>query len=117
MEDRCRIHNDTVNFCQDVLRRKSVDWETLLWSNLSQPIHNVDLVISIGGDGTLLQASHSMDDSVPILGVNSDPTQAEEVLYLWNLDGRFVFIFQMYNFFAFRKFFSCVTSIAYHICS
>ncbi|PPR95514.1 hypothetical protein GOBAR_AA25155 [Gossypium barbadense] len=33
-----------------------------------------------GGDGTLLQASHFLDDSIPVLGVNSDPTQAEEVL-------------------------------------
>lgn len=39
----------------------------------------MDLVISVGGDGTLLQASHFLDDSVPIVGVNSDPTRVEEV--------------------------------------
>ncbi|GMN71138.1 hypothetical protein TIFTF001_054043 [Ficus carica] len=38
------------------------------------------MVVTVGGDGTLLQASHFMDDSIPVLGVNSDPTQAEEVL-------------------------------------
>nr|GMN71176.1 hypothetical protein TIFTF001_054048 [Ficus carica] len=37
------------------------------------------MVVTVGGDGTLLQASHFMDDSIPVLGVNSDPTQAEEV--------------------------------------
>ncbi|KAF6159227.1 hypothetical protein GIB67_031998 [Kingdonia uniflora] len=37
------------------------------------------MVITIGGDGTLLQASHFMDDSIPVLGVNSDPTQVNEV--------------------------------------
>jgi NAD+ kinase len=37
--------------------------------------HWADLVISVGGDGTFLQASHAVDDSctTPILGVNSSP--------------------------------------------
>lgn len=79
LDNRCRVHNDTINFCQDVLRRRLLEWEPVLRSSLCQPIRNVDLVITIGGDGTLLQASHFMDDSIPIFGVNSDPTQAEEV--------------------------------------
>lgn len=48
-------------------------------SELSGPIHHFDLVVTVGGDGTLLQASHFMDDSIPVLGVNSDPTQPDEV--------------------------------------
>lgn len=48
-------------------------------NNLSKPIHDVDLVIAVGGDGTLLRASHFLDSSVPILGVNSDPTCPKEV--------------------------------------
>ena len=41
-------------------------------------------LLSVGGDGTLFQANHFMDDSIPVLGVNSDPTQAEEVSsFLW----------------------------------
>ncbi|HVY47799.1 MAG TPA: NAD(+)/NADH kinase [Minicystis sp.] len=32
----------------------------------------LDLVVTVGGDGTLLSASHSVDD-VPILGINSAP--------------------------------------------
>ncbi|PQQ18704.1 NADH kinase-like isoform X2 [Prunus yedoensis var. nudiflora] len=43
--------------------------------NRLKPIHDVDLVVTVGGDGTLLQASHFIDDSVPVLGVNSDPTR------------------------------------------
>ena len=35
--------------------------------------HRVDLVITIGGDGTLLAASHQIGDSVPLLGINSAP--------------------------------------------
>ena len=43
-----------------------------------------DLAVVVGGDGTLLQASHFMDDSIPVVGVNSDPTQVEEVLAFFN---------------------------------
>jgi NAD+ kinase len=37
-----------------------------------------DLVIAVGGDGTILNTASFMDDSIPILGVNSDPTRPEE---------------------------------------
>jgi NAD+ kinase len=33
----------------------------------------VDLVVTIGGDGTLLAASHQIGDGVPLLGINSAP--------------------------------------------
>jgi NAD+ kinase len=32
-----------------------------------------DLVVTIGGDGTLLSASHQLPDGVPLLGINSAP--------------------------------------------
>jgi NAD+ kinase len=33
----------------------------------------LDLVVTIGGDGTLLAASHQIGDGVPLLGINSAP--------------------------------------------
>ncbi|XP_057539941.1 NADH kinase [Amaranthus tricolor] len=79
LDNRIQVHKDAINFCQEVLQRKSIDCETLFHNELSRPIRNVDLVVTVGGDGTLLQASHFMDDSIPVVGVNSDPTQVEEV--------------------------------------
>ncbi|XVF79097.1 hypothetical protein PTKIN_Ptkin14bG0192000 [Pterospermum kingtungense] len=79
LDNRLKVHKEAINFCQKILQKKPVDWKPIFRNDLSQPIHNVDLVVTVGGDGTLLQASHSMDDSIPVLGVNSDPTQAEEV--------------------------------------
>ncbi|KAG0495056.1 hypothetical protein HPP92_006050 [Vanilla planifolia] len=79
LEDRRRVHKEAIDFCQDVLRCKDLDWEPVFRNNLSQPIHGVDLVVTIGGDGTLLRASHLLDNTIPVLGVNSDPTQKEEV--------------------------------------
>lgn len=82
LDDRCRVHKDTIDLCQRVLQRKSLDWISVQRNHLSQPIRDVDLVIAVGGDGTLLRASHFLDSSVPILGVNSDPTSTKEVSYL-----------------------------------
>jgi hypothetical protein len=83
LENRRKVHMDAIKYCQLILQQRPVDWEPIFRNNLAQPIRNVDLVITVGGDGTLLQASHFMDDTVPILGVNSDPTQIEEVSYFW----------------------------------
>ncbi|MDB4945317.1 MAG: kinase [Labilithrix sp.] len=34
---------------------------------------NVDLAVTIGGDGTLLAASHQLGEGIPLLGINSAP--------------------------------------------
>ncbi|XP_065864447.1 NADH kinase [Euphorbia lathyris] len=79
LNNRRKVHKDTINFCQHTLQQKLVDWVPLLRTHLFKTIRDFDLVVTVGGDGTLLQASHFMDDSIPILGVNSDPTQLQEV--------------------------------------
>ncbi|KAG9131863.1 hypothetical protein Leryth_027268 [Lithospermum erythrorhizon] len=79
LDNRRLVHKEAINFCQNVLAKKSVELESVCRTSLSHPIRDVDLVVTIGGDGTLLRASHFVDDSVPLLGVNSDPTQAREV--------------------------------------
>ncbi|MQL78668.1 hypothetical protein Taro_011093 [Colocasia esculenta] len=79
LDDRCKVHKETIKFCQDVLQRRSLEWQPMLRNNLSEPIHDVDMVVTVGGDGTLLQASHFIDNRIPVLGVNSDPTQSKEV--------------------------------------
>ncbi|BFG28956.1 hypothetical protein CerSpe_152300 [Prunus speciosa] len=84
LDNRRKVHKDAINFCQNILRHKPVEWKSIARNNLSQPIRDVDLVVTVGGDGTLLQGSHFIDDSVPVLGVNSDPTQPEEVEKLSN---------------------------------
>ncbi|KAL8167617.1 hypothetical protein V2J09_009116 [Rumex salicifolius] len=84
VEDRLQVHKEAIAFCKDVLKRKLIDWEPLSDTEIPKSVHNVDLVVRVGGDGTLLQASRFIDDSVPILGLNSDPTQLKEVEKLSN---------------------------------
>ena len=47
-----------------------------------------DLVISVGGDGTLLGSATFLDDSIPILGINSDPSFQEDMKAQKLLDER-----------------------------
>ncbi|KAJ6886647.1 hypothetical protein NC651_027112 [Populus alba x Populus x berolinensis] len=43
-----KVHKDAINYCQDILRKKSnIDWEPILRTNLSQPIRNFDLVVTV----------------------------------------------------------------------
>ncbi|XP_061372939.1 NADH kinase isoform X2 [Gastrolobium bilobum] len=79
LDSRHKVHHDAINFCQAILQKKSVEWKAVMRNDLSQPINDVDLVVTIGGDGTLLQTSHFMDNKIPVLGVNSDPTRFDEV--------------------------------------
>jgi hypothetical protein len=44
-----------------------------------QHLVNVDLVIAVGGDGTVLSAAHFLDHgTIPLLGINSDPNISNE---------------------------------------
>lgn len=79
--DRVLVHKKAINFCQNILTKKFTKSKIVLRSDLSEPVRDVDLVITIGGDGTLLHAAHFIHDSIPLLGVNSDPTQPEEVWF------------------------------------
>ncbi len=42
-------------------------------ANFITELSDVALVVTVGGDGTLLGASHNVNKSIPVLGVNSDP--------------------------------------------
>ncbi|KAL4293694.1 hypothetical protein S83_062927 [Arachis hypogaea] len=79
LDSRHKMHHEAVNFCQAIVKKKSVPWKAVVRNNLSEPIKDVDMVVTVGGDGTLLEASHYMDDTIPVLGVNSDPTRIDEV--------------------------------------
>lgn len=65
-------HVASVRTVRTELRTRGIEVEERT-SPISRPIGKVDLVISVGGDGTLLQASHLVLREVPLLGVNSAP--------------------------------------------
>ena len=60
--EKCDVSFTTVG-------RQELDW---------QHIEGSDLVIAVGGDGTVLSSSHFLDGDIPLLGINSDPTRDGE---------------------------------------
>jgi NAD+ kinase len=71
-----REHGRTVSAVRHALRERSLDWEEVPGHPITRHAHrllaNADLVVTIGGDGTLLAASHHVSTGA-LLGVNSAP--------------------------------------------
>ncbi len=63
-------HYETLEFIQGELKRRNISFEEVARADLKENVDDVDLVISVGGDGTFLDASHAVS-RVPLLGVNS----------------------------------------------
>ncbi|GMI40767.1 hypothetical protein TrCOL_g10120 [Triparma columacea] len=54
-----------------------------------QHLYDVDLVVAVGGDGTVLSCGHFLDNgSIPLVGINSDPSDIKEKKVDGKLDER-----------------------------
>ena len=71
------IHVDALETVIHALRRLPVDFDVAYRADLNVT-KRYDLLVSVGGDGTFLQAARSVYRT-PILGVNSDPARSEAV--------------------------------------
>ncbi|CAM9406238.1 unnamed protein product, partial [Chrysoparadoxa australica] len=79
LKNRFMAHRSTVDGVKDILSNLDVKYKVVGREELDrQHIEDVDLVIAVGGDGTVLSSSHFLNDSLPLLGVNSDPTLEHE---------------------------------------
>jgi NAD kinase len=63
-------HMETLERLEHDLKRRHIEYTVVARSKLREPVENVDLLISVGGDGTFLDASHFLEN-IPILGINS----------------------------------------------
>lgn len=66
-------HQRTVGEVQSALDELGAETTTIPRSSATFDARRFDLVVTVGGDGTLLNASHNVDDA-PILAVNSAPS-------------------------------------------
>jgi NAD+ kinase len=63
-------HYETLEQIQKELSKRDIEYRAVARVDLTTFVTGVDLVISVGGDGTFLDASHYVQ-SIPLLGVNS----------------------------------------------
>jgi len=68
-------HMETLAAVQKELGNRGIEFQCLWRSQLDSRVKDVDLIISVGGDGTFLDASHTVFD-LPVLGVNSSSSSS-----------------------------------------
>ncbi len=77
--NRYNTHQKCVHDVESVLKNVGIKYSKVGREELHRGlITGKDLVIAVGGDGTILNTSSFVDDTIPVLGVNSDPTRPEE---------------------------------------
>jgi len=79
LKNRYDTHKECVTNVQNILKRLEVNCKIVQREELHRgTLTGTDLVIAVGGDGTSLNASSFLDDTIPLLGINSDPTKPDE---------------------------------------
>lgn len=75
LESRFQAHKQCVNDLLGILRQHQVNFSCVNRVELDrQHLADVDLIVAVGGDGTVLSAAHFLDHgTIPLLGINSDP--------------------------------------------
>lgn len=68
-------HAATLEHVKRALQDAGVSYRTCYRARLKREDTRGRLVVTVGGDGTVLDASHKIEDA-PVLGVNSDPTRS-----------------------------------------
>ena len=71
------VHEEAMDAVVHALRQLGVEFDLVYRADLNVT-KRYHLVVSVGGDGTFLQAARSVEYT-PILGVNSDPSRSEAV--------------------------------------
>ena len=79
LKNRYEVHTQCVETVTALLKKVDVNYSVIGRAELHRgAIQDKDLIIAVGGDGTVLNTCSFIDDSIPVLGVNSDPTRPEE---------------------------------------
>ena len=80
LESRYHSHKECVESLLSILKANHVQYSCVNRVELDrQHLADVDLMIAVGGDGTVLSAAHFLDHgTIPLLGINSDPISEED---------------------------------------
>jgi len=80
LEQRYKAHKQCVNDLLSELQKHNVSFNCVNRVDLDrQHLADIDLMVAVGGDGTVLSAAHFLDHgTIPLLGVNSDPNVSLE---------------------------------------
>lgn len=84
MQQSHDTHLSAIESCARTLRKAGYkvqrSYRARLGSARLGDFSNFDLIVSVGGDGTMLDLSHHLRGKIPIIGVNSDPERSVGML-------------------------------------
>lgn len=66
-------HMRTLDFVVKEIEKMNIVCHVIDSKSFVAEPDDVDMIVTVGGDGTFLSASHSVNGTLPILGINSDP--------------------------------------------
>jgi NAD+ kinase len=78
-------HYETLETIQNDLKKRGIAFDSVARADLGDSVDSYDLIISVGGDGTFLDASHAIYKA-PLLGVNSARSSSFGHFCLANVD-------------------------------
>mmetsp|Transcript_40504 Transcript_40504/g.41335 ORF Transcript_40504/g.41335 Transcript_40504/m.41335 type:complete len:335 (+) Transcript_40504:265-1269(+) len=79
LKNRYETHSLCVKSVEEVLQYSGVSYNVIGREEMHRgSFAGKDLVIAVGGDGTVMNASSFLDNRIPVLGVNSDPSHPME---------------------------------------
>lgn len=68
-------HVQTLHLLEAELRKRGIEFQSIARAELKDRVTDIDMMIAVGGDGTFLDASHSLEN-IPLLGVNSSSSSS-----------------------------------------
>lgn len=79
------VHLAAIDRCAKSLRDAGYKVQRTYRARLGD-LKDFDLIVTVGGDGTLLDVSHHIDHPIDLLGVNSDPLRSVGMLTACDVD-------------------------------
>lgn len=81
LKNRYENHRKCVDNVVDIIKKLGADAITVIGREelYRGSLVDKDIVVAVGGDGTVLNSASFLDQNIPLLGVNSDPSRPDEL--------------------------------------
>ena len=77
LRSRYDTHRSCVDHVDNILRRAGIAYSIIGRDELHRGVlADKDLLVGVGGDGTILNCASFLDHRIPLIGINSDPNRA-----------------------------------------
>lgn len=96
LKRRHEAHKETLDVVINALKSQHITYDVKYRGDIKSQKHTkgYDLIITVGGDGTLLDTAHHVE-GIPMLGVNSDPEKSVGFYCIANAETIFSYLLHL----------------------